>query len=108
MIALSDVADEDSAAHHVVDASDIFIDAGLACAESGAACSTKVSCWDGEEYNLSNILTPIIFVLFISWHDISSSCVSSLLVINSFFLSGTTCVMRAGGRGGGSTSGKCI
>ena len=59
VIALSDVADEDSAAHHVVDASDIVIDAGLACAAKGGTCFKVISCCSGEEYNLSNILTPI-------------------------------------------------
>jgi hypothetical protein len=58
VIALSDVADEDSAAHHVVDASDIFIDAGLACVGTLGICSATTDCCEGEESNLSN--TPII------------------------------------------------
>jgi hypothetical protein len=93
VIALSDVANKDSAAHHVLDASDIFIDAGLdECVAKGEYCDEQMPCCDGEEYNLSNILTTIIFVLLISSH-VSSSCVSSLLVINSCFLSVSVCSM---------------
>ncbi len=90
MIALSDVADEDSAAHHVVDASDIIIDAGSCSGLKGICGFTGTSCCDGEEYDLSNIRTPIIFVL-ISWHDVSPSYFSSLLVINLCFLLGLVC-----------------
>jgi hypothetical protein len=55
VISLSDVANEDSAAHHVVDASDIVIDAGLPCATRGGFCSKAmgISCCAGEEYDLS-------------------------------------------------------
>ncbi len=56
-------ADEDSAAHHdVVDASDIVIDAGLACAGLLEDCDADTPCCSGEDYYLSNILTPIIFI----------------------------------------------
>ncbi len=59
MLALSDAADEDSAAHHVVDASDIFIDKEFACAALGDRCGgyAAIPCCNGEEYNLSDILT---------------------------------------------------
>ena len=64
------------------------------CAAKGQDCDVDVICCDGEEYNLSNILTHIIlFVLLISSH-VSSSCVSSLLVINLCFRSGLKCVFK--------------
>ncbi len=50
VIALSDVANEDTAAQPSVDASDIFIDAGLACAEQGEYCDRQHPCC-GEETN---------------------------------------------------------
>ena len=52
VIALSDAADEDTAAHHAVDASDVVIDAGQgwawACSPRGGSCNPKKSCCAGE------------------------------------------------------------
>jgi hypothetical protein len=44
VIALSDAADEDTAAHHAVDASDVVIDAGQACSPRGGSCNTMKCC----------------------------------------------------------------
>ncbi len=49
VIALSDMADEDGAAHHVVDALDIIIDAGLACAGRLQTCYWTTDCCSSEE-----------------------------------------------------------
>ncbi len=48
VIALSDAADEDTAAHHAVDASDIFIDAGQACLPRGRPCGGPIKCCEGQ------------------------------------------------------------
>jgi hypothetical protein len=66
VIALSDAADEDSAAHHVEDLSDLVIEDDQACGEPGDDCDHWHPCCAGEEYNLSNILMPILFALLIS------------------------------------------
>ena len=55
-----------------------------------------------SEYYTSNFIVPVIFVLLSSWHDVSSSYVSSLLVINLCFLSGLKCFVT------GPSAGVCV